>query len=290
MAKKKKVNIAGILFLVAIAVLVIALVAVIIVLCVTCRGDERESSDVPASGSPDIILPDDPSVSSAQPVTTPDILSGLLGTNDPPTTGGTGLASSDPNTGTASSNPGGITVTTPEPNGGEGDGEGEGGITVYTEPTSEMKRNAEDGHVSKNGVNMRKGPATSYDIVKSDISIGTSVTLYQEQEGWYFLKCGSSYGYIRKDMVEKGEWEDPDKPDDAVDGVVSANSIAALRKEPSREATCIADYEKGTKLYIFYKKKTSDGDWYYVQIVGTDRKGYMFADLVDPAGSVPTKD
>ena len=287
MAKKKKVNLAGILFLVAIAVLVIALIAVIVVLCVTCGGNDTENLDADASQSPDSILATDDVNNTTEPTQTPDILSGLLNSDDP--NGGTALGSSSPDpNGGASSNPNGVTITTPDP--GIGNDDEDNSPTVYTEPTSEMKRNAKDGHVRKDGVNMRKGPSTDYDLVKSDIPIGTSVTLYQEQDGWFFLKCGSSYGYIREDMVKEGEWVDPDRPSDAVDGVVSANSVAALRKEPSRTATCIQDCEKGTKLYIFHKVETSDGDWYYVQLVGSDRKGYMFADLVDADGSVPTKD
>ena len=52
---------------------------------------------------------------------------------------------------------------------------------------------------------MRKGPATTYPIVKKDISKNSSVTLYELQGDWWFLKCGNNYGYIRKDMIKEGK-------------------------------------------------------------------------------------
>lgn len=281
MAKKKKINPAGILFLAAIAVLIIALIAVIIVLCVTCGGNDTDALDAEASPSSDTIASAEPDIGEQA---TPDI-SGLLnpvGTTDDPALNNTEVFSGAPVTDDD------IVITTPDAGTTDVPEQNSG---VYTEPTREMRNNAKQGHVKKDGVNMRKGPGTSYDTVKEGIAVGTSVTLYVEQDGWYFLKCDSSYGYIRSDMLGTGEWQDPDKPSDAVDGVVGGNSIAALRKEPKRGATCIADYEKGTKLYIFHKVKDSDGDWwYYVQIVGTKTKGYIFGELVDPKGSVPTKD
>lgn len=286
MAKKKKINPAGILFLAAIAVLIIALVAVIIVLCVTCGGNENEVVEEQPSSSADPITTNDPITEQ----TTPDI-SGLLnpGSTDDPDIG-TGTASPGTTDGTGNGTEGGEdivintpaagTESTPDPN-----------SSIYTEPTREMRNNAKQGHVKKDGVRMRKGPGTSHEVIIESIPVGTSVTLYVEQDGWYFLKCDSKYGYIRSDMLGTGEWQDPDKPSDAIEGVVGGNSIAALRKEPKRGATCIADYEKGTKLYIFHKVKDSDGDWwYYVQIVGTKTKGYIFGELVDPKGSVPAKD
>ena len=78
-------------------------------------------------------------------------------------------------------------------------------ISYYTKPTESMVKNAAAGIVIAESVNMCKGPGKDYEIVRTDIAKGTEVTLYVEQDGWWFLKCGDQYGYIKKDYVQKSE-------------------------------------------------------------------------------------
>ncbi len=84
----------------------------------------------------------------------------------------------------------------------------------FTEPTWYMIENAVNGVVSRNGVNMRKGPSTKYGLAGSNIKKGTSVTVYAEDGDWYFLRIDKTgkYGYIYKDYVELEDDYDDDDP------------------------------------------------------------------------------
>jgi len=196
-----------------------------------------------------------------------------------------------------------------EPDGGDGDGDGEPvaatpagtatpapTATVYTSPTSTMKKNAKSGYVNKDKVNLRSGPGTSYKTVGKKIEQNTAVTLYVLQDGWWFLKCGSHYGYVKSDYVSQGKppksAENKDKDDDgdgkSFSGTVTTRSIAALRKSADKESKCLKELKSGTKVTVYYKTKGKDGkSWYYVAVGKT--KGYIRADLVKVSGKVPTK-
>ena len=39
-------------------------------------------------------------------------------------------------------------------------------------------------------MNLRAGPGTKYKTVGNKIEKNTAVTLYELQDGWWFLKCG----------------------------------------------------------------------------------------------------
>ena len=116
-----------------------------------------------------------------------------------------------------------------------------------TEPTKSMIRNAEDGELITGGVNMRKGPSTKYDKVASNLKKGTALTVYTEDNGWYFVKVNSTgkYGYISGEFVEilddddeptaKPKNDDQDEPtirlsqgDVNGDGLVSAADAALV--------------------------------------------------------------
>ncbi len=209
-------------------------------------------------------LSPEPSASPAQ--TTP----GTITTNNPGTTPGD-IIINTPGQSTGTASPG---TTTPAPT-----------MTIYTSPTKTMKNNAQKGYVSKDKVKMRKGPGTNYDVVKSDIAKNTAVTLYVEQNGWWFLKCGDKYGYIRKDLVTKGTAPTTPSPtkmpinDGEARGKVIASKIA-LRKEASESSECIKEYKTGEQLVVYYFIKDSSGrKWYFVK-TSDGKKGYMFAEYV----------
>lgn len=276
MAKQFKLSPAGILFLIAIGVLLIALIAVIAVLGTTC-GAENGGRETVASASP-----------SAEPTETPEPTDdpAATPTDDPdasPIAGLTELATPDPD---ASATPdSGLQITTPPPSATP-----QATAKIYTSPTSAQKKAAKDGYVCKDKVKMRKGPDTTYDIVKSDIPKNTAVTLYELQDGWWFLKCGSSYGYIRKDMIKEGKAEATAKADDSTtyEGTIKTNSVAALRKEPSKSGKVLKELTNGTKVTVYYKTKDSSGNtWYYVYDGKT--KGYVHSSLISTSKKVPSK-
>ena len=166
--------------------------------------------------------------------------------------------------------------------------------TVYTSPTSTMKKNAKNGYVNKDKVNLRSGPGTNYKTVGKKIDQNTAVTLYVLQDGWWFLKCGSYYGYVKADYVSQGKPKATANPDgDEGDGktfagTVNTRSKAALRKSADKDSKCLKELGNGTKVTVYYKTKGKDGkSWYYVAVGKT--KGYIKADLVKVSGKVPTK-
>ncbi len=305
MAKKKlKLNPAGILFLIAIAVLIIALIAVIVVLSKTCGGQKEQtkrSADANLATVSDSPAPTDDSALAPSDLPTDDPAS--TATDDPASTSTGEPASAEtpagltpidtPAAGTATDDPGQVKVNTPQPQ----DPTATPSTKVYTSPTSKQKKNAKSGYLAKDKVNMRKGPGKNYEIVKKDIAKNTTVTLYELQGEWWFLKCGSSYGYIRKDMLKEGKPAATAKPtatpktakdDTTYEGTIKTNSVAALRKSASKDSDCIKEYENGTKCTVYYKTKGKDGNsWYYVSI--GKNKGYIRSDLVSTSKKVPTK-
>ena len=126
------------------------------------------------------------------------------------------------------------------------------------------------------------------------IEQNTAVTLYELQEGWWFLKCGSHYGYVKADYISQGK---PPKAtasatsggdSKSYEGTVTTRSEAALRKEPDKESKCLKELSNGTKLTVYYKTKGKDGKtWYYVAAGKT--KGYIRSDLIKVSGKVPSK-
>ena len=157
-------------------------------------------------------------------------------------------------------------------------------------PNREQKKNAKDGYVKKDGVNMRSGPGTSYAIVGEKIDQNTAVTLYELEDGWWFLKCGSEYGYIRADLVAQGKVPEatPTPLEGAIEGTIRVQTIAALREEPDTEARCLKELSNDDKVTVYYKTTGSDGKtWYYVAYGSV--KGYIRANLVKVSGNVQNK-
>lgn len=164
---------------------------------------------------------------------------------------------------------------------------------IYTSPTSTQKKNAKSGYVNADKVNMRTGPGTKYKTVGSKIEENTVVTLYELQDGWWFLKCGNHYGYVKADYVSQGKPKatpatEAEGDGKAFDGTVNTRSIAALRKEADTESKCLKELSDGTELSVHYKTKGKDGKtWYYVSVGKT--KGYIRSDMVKVSGKVPSK-
>lgn len=281
--KKIKLTPAGILFLIAIGVLLIALISVIVVLSTTCGG-EREanranqveiSSEEPTADPTPEITPDNMPASPENDTPDPD--------NSDMTPGPSDLNPIETPEGTDSS--GGIIVTTPDVTPTPSPSSTE---KIYTSPTSAQKKNAKDGYLVKDSVNMRKGPGTSYSIVKKGISKNTTVTLYELQGDWWFLKCNNSYGYIRKDMIKEGKLATAKADSSTYEGTIKVNSVAALRKSADKSSKCLKELKNGAKVTVYYKVKDKSGNfWYYVASGKT--KGYVKATLVSTSNKVPTK-
>jgi uncharacterized protein YgiM (DUF1202 family) len=295
MAKKLKFKPtpAGIMFLSAIGVLLVAIIIITIVLAKNCSKKSQSGETEPSVQPIESIEPSneptkEASLDTPDPFDTPDPLT----TPDPNDT-------PDPNATVDPSNtsgPSAITITTPDTSAGvsaspDASASASPSPSYYTTPTSHMKNHSQKGYVSKDSVNMRKEPNTNAKVVTSKIAKNTAVTLYVEQEGWWFLKCGDKYGYIRSDMITKGT-----PPEAASDGsatgkvAVSNDSVIALRKGPGTSYKCTKEYKNGTEVTIYHSEKDKSGKkWYYVK-TPDGNKGYMFASYVKVTkGKVPAK-
>ncbi len=317
MAKKQlkfKPTPAGILFLAAIGVLLIAIIVLIVFAatkCGSCKKAEDGSAEgdknlPPVTGEVDPLntvdpfaTPDASADPSADPNADPNATVDPNATADPnatvdPNATPDALSTPDPN-----ATPSSIVVNTP----GQTTTSASPGTSanptpkIYTSPTSKQKKNAQKGYIKADKVNMRKGPGQKYDLVKSKIARYTAVTLYEEQSGWWFLKCGDKYGYIKADYIAKGTAPSTASPtgssaastSNPVNGKVSLvhnDSVAALRQKADKGSKCIKEYANGSTMTIYYYVKGADGmKWYYVKM-NDGKTGFMRSDLVSASGKV----
>lgn len=331
--KRFKLTLPGILFLSAIGVLVIAMIAVIIALAGNCSNKEQtrdasaaspaaselpeETASSQETANIDVDLPEDTDAPQPQALTTPDPDSHAPAPiepvgSDPQDTAGTVVIAPTPET-----------KVTPTPKATE---KPSPTIKVYVKPSNAQKKAAKNGHVSKDKVNMRRGPGTDYSIIKKEIKKNTNVTLYELQNGWWFVKCDGIYGYIRKDMIKTGKAATPKPtatpkatpkttptpkgtatpkatvtpkptatpkddrtpgPDDKT-GTIRTASVAALRESPSTKSRVLRELKNGEEVTVFYKCTGDDGkEWYYVQY--GSKKGFVAKRLVKAPDGVPVK-
>ena len=285
MAKKLKFKPtpAGIMFLSAIGVLLIAIIILTIVGVSRCKKDPNRNVDPNASASeepaesvePSVAPVETPEAETPDPNTTtdPDETADPNATIDPNATPSSGETSgpgpssiviTTPGSATTSLAPGATPTATPNP--------------YYTTPTSAMKKNAQKGYVSADSVNMRATPSKNGKLVKSKIAKNTAVTLYVEQEGWWFLKCDDKFGYIKSDYISKGT-----APASAASGDQTGKVVVskiALRKSADSKSECIKEYESGETVTILGTEKDSAGKkWYHVK-TSDGKKGYMYAEYI----------
>lgn len=279
MAKKLKFKPtpAGILFLSAIGVLLVAIIILTVVGVSRCKKNDNRSLDPLTSEQPSASIEAE---ASAEPSETPAAVNPVTSTD--PDTSADPSTSTDPDatpaSGTTTDGPGAIVITTP---GSSSSASPSGTTKYYTSPTTQMKNNAKKGYINADKVNMRKEPNKNAKLVKEKIAKNTAVTLYVEQEGWWFLKCGDKYGYIRKDFITQGSA--PTATATAKSGEASGKVVAskiALRKSADDKSECIKEYSTGEKLTVYWFTKGKDGKkWYYVK-ASDGKKGYMFAEYV----------
>lgn len=78
-------------------------------------------------------------------------------------------------------------------------------------------------YYTTNGVNLRAGPATSYDRVKL-VDLGTEVKAAAKQDGWTFVAVGDQFGWINSDYLSTTR---PEPQKTAVASSVSASTGGA---------------------------------------------------------------
>ena len=266
MAKRKKLIITreGYLVLAAIGVLLLAIIIIAIVtkgFGACAKEQEAKASPTPAASA---YYPSP----TATPQATPED-EGLSNAQTPP--------AETPGS-TVGSTPAPTVPLTDDPN-------------ALTEPTDEMIAGAVEGKLTKSGVNMRQGPSTDTTLIATGLKSGTKLTVYAEDNEFYFVLVNETkkYGYISKKFVKLlsalGVAAGKDQPEGTVRGTISSSTLA-LREGTAITSKQIEQYHEGQLVYIYYQ----EGEYYYVMIAGTELKGYLFAQLVKPEGTVPQKD
>ena len=156
-------------------------------------------------------------------------------------------------------------------------------------PTSSEKKNAKVGTLQNDDVNLREGPSTDYDRI-GRYDKGATMKVYDTDGDFYFVKMDKDdkVGFISKKFVVVTDTAEvtipPEVPTDAVGGKVTA-SVVALRKGPNKTDTAITEIEKGDVVFVYYQV----GEFYYVEVAETGRKGFAYASYIKPEGSVPVK-
>lgn len=268
MAKRKKLIITreGYLFLAAVGVLLLALIIIAIATkgFGACSSDRAvEATDLPSASeyhpAPTVAPTDTPEATEPPVEETPEV-------EETP----------DPN---ATDTPAPTAVLEDDPE-------------ALLEPTAEMIAGAAEGKLIKSGVNMRQGPSTDTTLVSTGLKSGTKLTVYTEDGDFYFVLVNETkkYGYIAKKFVKLltplGETSNgSDQPEGTVKGTITSSNLA-LREGPGVTNKSLGQYYEGKLVYIFYQ----EGDYYYVQVAGTDVKGYMSAQFIKADGEIPPKE
>lgn len=139
------------------------------------------------------------------------------------------------------------TVTSPSP-------------TATPEPTATPKPTDSDplaaytiiemdkgGYINKNGVNMRKGPSTRFELIAT-LDMYTPLRITGECDGWYRVRIVSdnSVGFIKKDFVTRGYAPEPTpKPKPTVTPKPSYNPSGNYTEEEVLLVAKLAYLESG---------------------------------------------
>ena len=79
------------------------------------------------------------------------------------------------------------------------------GGSTNTPDDSNNESTAKTGYVNtQTGVNVRKGPSTSYDVLGA-LSYKQTVTIVSTENGWHKIEYGSGYGYVSASYITIGD-------------------------------------------------------------------------------------
>ena len=145
---------------------------------------------------------------------------------------------------------------------------------------------------SGKNVNLRKGPGTSYSVVKS-IKSGSYGMIIQEGDGWWKICVNGSVGYMMTDYLEDGIVGKTSGSSSSGDDVGSSSAGSSgyalvdtgrlhLRKSASKASKSLGTYPRSTFVNILEKGST----WCKVEVDGS--KGYMMSEYLQFYGTAST--
>ena len=138
---------------------------------------------------------------------------------------------------------------------------------------------ARSGKVNTEDTNLRKRPTTTSEVITT-IDKGTTVTIKDEEDGWYKVEVNGKTGFIRTDKVSVSSGESKSSSKSSGNSkmigktVVTKTDDLNLRKKPSTSSDVLKTIPINTKL----KVRDVDGDWY--QVSYDSAIGYVRSDKV----------
>lgn len=155
--------------------------------------------------------------------------------------------------------------------------------------TSEEKKNAKAGYLTGDGVNLRVGPSTDY-MSLGKYSKNATLVVYATDGKFDFVRMDKDkkVGFVSKSYVKIGETTAAtaikEVPSGSIGGSVTASKVA-LRDAASKSGTAIAELHAGDQVFISYKT----GDFYYLQVASSGKKGFAYASYISAAQAVPVQ-
>ncbi len=137
-------------------------------------------------------------------------------------------------------------------------------------PSSSSETSTTKYVVASVGLNVRKGPSTSYAVVTT-LTNGTKVTVKSTSNGWSKITSGGITGYVSSSYLSNSK---PSTDDDSTNETstikyVDANTGLNVRKGPSTSYAVITKLADGTKVTV---KSTSNG---WSKITTGNTTGYV---------------
>ena len=149
------------------------------------------------------------------------------------------------------------------------------GTSTSPSPTdsAQLKR----GIITKNGVNFRKGPSTSFESM-GKLNKNTSLIIYNKVDEWYYVRVGDKMGYVHSDYVKiTGDYSEgggSSLPSGAT-GLGKTTGNVNFRTGPGKTYDVIQTLKKGTELTLYSQK---DG-WYEAEYNG--KRGYVSGKYIE---------
>ena len=138
-----------------------------------------------------------------------------------------------------------------------------GGKAVFVQSKYLKLCESYTAYVSKNGTNLRKGPATSFPIL-GVLDTGAKVTVLTHGTTYDYVSTSKGKGYVANNRLRKSQ---PSRVTAYIKNYEGKR--VCLRKGPGTKYKVIADYKSGTKVTIIkYGSK-----WSKVSVGG--KTGYM---------------
>lgn len=131
---------------------------------------------------------------------------------------------------------------------------------------------AAEGTVIGSVVNIRSGPGTQYSVAGS-LYQGTTVAVVSQNGDWYYIKCGSSTGWLHKSLLEVAE------SDAAIEIAVSKDKVN-LRSGPATTYGIVGEANSGDVLTLI----DIEGEWYKVK-TSSGKLAYIRSDMTYPVNS-----